>query len=138
MRTLLVTLLFASRLAACSDDCTHSTGLEIRSPNGYWTAQSHSSLCGGKILALGSEETFVTLTRHRPKYPDISKIVFSAAIEPSDVLVSWTSDFDLELRVPTRTFPNLLVASYDVISISLKTPDPEEHDRWIKDKRSEF
>jgi hypothetical protein len=122
-----------------ADDCSHVIGSEIHSPNGQWTAQSKENVCGGKVLALGSDSTIVELTRHKPDYKDLTEVVLSAeGLRTENLKVRWASDYQLELTVPVHTNINEVVASYQGIDVAVNftPPDPQERVRWVDYQRA--
>jgi hypothetical protein len=126
-------------LVACADDCTPIVGAASRSPNGQWTAQATREVCGGKILALGSDSTVVVLARHKPNYNDLSAIVLSAeSLNTDDLKIRWISNYQLELTVPARSYINVLVASYQGVYVAVQfiPSDPAERARWVQYQRA--
>ena len=126
-------------VAGCSDDCSHSLGSTAGSPNGHWTAQVRSEVCGGRVLALGSTSTSVVLTRHQTHYLPLSTTVFSGALpHESDIItVSWASDYNLELSLSNQVDIQELMASYEGIDVSVRfvPPDPRERAKWVDFQR---
>jgi hypothetical protein len=125
--------------AGCTDDCTHSVGPALRSPNGQWTAQTKETICGGKVLALGSDSTVVELSRHKSNYSEVSGVVLSAeGLRDDDIHVRWVSNYQLDLTVPSHTNINTLAASYYGIDVSLNfvPPDPAGRARWVSYRRA--
>jgi hypothetical protein len=121
-------------LAGCAEDCTHSLGPAFFSPNGQWSATSKSSLCGGKVLALGSHRTEVVLARSKSNYLPLSAGILSAeGLNDGDVQIHWLSNYQLELTVPNHTDFSALMASYNGIDISVRflPPDIDERRRWV-------
>ena len=122
----------------CADDCAHSDGPAVRSPNGEWVAHSERTLCGGRALALGSDTTIVKLLRHKARYPDLEVTVLSAeGINTAELAIHWTSNYQLELTVPIHTDIATLIASYQGIDVAINfTPsNPNERARWVAYKR---
>ena len=133
-------VLATSAIGGCSDDCSHFKGPLVRSPDGQWIAQVHSDLCGGRILALGSESTIVTLSRHKAHYADLSTVAFSAeGLHEEDVQLHWASRYQLELTVPNHSDIYALMATYNGIDISVRyvPSNPEERARWVNFKREQ-
>ena len=126
-------------IVGCSDDCTHSTGSTAQSPNGHWTAQVRSEVCGGRLLALGSTSTSVVLTRDQTHYLPLSTTVFSGVLphEGDIITVRWASDYSLELTMSNQADINQLTASYEGIDISVQfvPPDPRERAKWVDFQR---
>lgn len=127
-------------LGGCTDDCSHFHGFKVSSPDGEWTAQTHTEVCGGRVLALGSESTTVTLSRHKANYADLDTTVFSGSnIKSSELQLYWNSRYQLELSMPVHADIDALMASYEGIDISVRfvPPNPEERARWVDYKRKQ-
>ena len=126
-------------VVGCSDDCSHSLGSTAQSPNGHWTAQVRSEVCGGRVLALGSSSTSVVLSRNQTHYPPLSTIVFSGVLahEGDVISVHWASDYSLELTLSNQVKIRELMASYEGIDISAQfvPPDPRERAKWVDFQR---
>jgi hypothetical protein len=102
-------------VVGCSADCSHSLGSTAQSPNGHWTAQVRSEVCGGRLLALGSTSTSVVLTRHETHYFPLSTTVFSGVLphEGDIITVHWASAYSLELTMSNQINIRELMASYE-------------------------
>ena len=124
---------------ACTDDCTRSIGSPIRSPNGEWTVQTKRSTCGGAVLALGSDSTVVELSRHKPNYRDLSVVVLSAeGLRSEDISMRWTSNYQLDMTVPSHTnIMTLMASAYDIdISLNFVPADPTDRAKWVSYTRA--
>jgi hypothetical protein len=139
LRFTAVGLIHLVAVVGCSDDCSHSLGSTAQSPNGHWTAQVRSEVCGGRVLALGSTSTSVVLTRHQTHYLSLSTTVFSGVLphEGDIITVRWASDYSLELTMPNQANIDELMASYEGIDISVQfvPPDPRERAKWVDFQR---